>query len=279
MNKQSRLPLGSVIGILGGGQLGRMLSLSASQLGFKTHIYDPDFNAPAKQVTNLSSTFKYDDIKKKMEATMAQLVKKMGLKSVVKHLVGKGGMSYFIDDPKEAKKLQTNYFYRYNTSLNGLMIHHDIPPEEFLKYVHTIDLSFMKEDMIMRNELEKLDMEKFIFTNGSAEHAKNILTHLGVYDLFGRDKVFDIQDAGYIPKPEAKTFDLMLKKFEINPKETIYIEDIAKNLSIGYERGCITVWLINDEHFGKMDSDKDYISHKIENLSLFLKEIRLLKSK
>jgi len=181
-------------------------------------------------------------------------------------------------DMREAKKLQTDYFYKYNTSLNGLMIHHDIPPEEFLKYVHTIDLSFMKEDKIMRNELEKLDMEKFIFTNGSAEHAKNILSHLGVYDLFGRDKIFDIKDAGYVPKPEAKTFDLMVKKFGLNPKETIYIEDIAKNLSIGYERGCATVWLINDELFGKMDSDKDYISHKIENLSLFLKEIRLLKS-
>ena len=181
-------------------------------------------------------------------------------------------------DMREAKKLQTDYFYKYNTSLNGLMIHHDIPPEEFLKFVHTIDLSFMKEDKIMRSELEKLDMEKFIFTNGSAEHAKNILTHLGVYDLFGRDKVFDIKDAGYVPKPEAKTFDLMVKKFGLNPKETIYIEDIAKNLSIGYERGCATVWLINDEHFGKIDSDKDYISHKIENLSLFLKEIRLLKS-
>ena len=179
---------------------------------------------------------------------------------------------------EEAKKLQTDYFYKYNTSLNGLMIHHDIPPDEFLKYVHTIDLSFMKEDKIMRNELEKLDMEKFIFTNGSAEHAKNILTHLGIYDLFGRDKVFDIKDAGYVPKPEAKTFDLMVKKFGLNPKETIYIEDIAKNLSIVYERGCSTVWLINDEHFGKIDSDKDYISHKIENLSLFLKEIRLLKS-
>ena len=181
-------------------------------------------------------------------------------------------------DMGEAKKLQTDYFYKYNTSLNGLMIHHDIPPEEFLKYVHTIDLSFMKEDKIMRNELEKLEMEKFIFTNGSAEHAENILSHLGIYDLFGRDKVFDIKDAGYVPKPEAKTFDLMVEKFGLNPKETIYIEDIAKNLSIGYERGCATVWLINDEHFGKMDSDKDYISHKIENLSLFLKEIRLLKS-
>ncbi len=179
---------------------------------------------------------------------------------------------------EEAKKLQTDYFYKYNTSLNGLMIHHNIPPEEFLKFVHTIDLSFMKEDKVMRNELEKLDMEKFIFTNGSAEHAENILTHLGVYDLFGRDKVFDIKDAKYVPKPEAKTFDLMIKKFGIEPKKTIYVEDIAKNLSIGYERGCTTVWLINDEHFGKMDSDKNYISHKIENLSLFLKEIRLLKS-
>ena len=193
-------------------------------------------------------------------------------------------MTKFIQDKlnlneKKAKELQTNYFYKYNTSLNGLMLHHNVVGEEFLKYVHDIDISFMKEDKIFRNALKKLDMEKFIFTNGSAEHAKNILTHLGIYDLFGRDKIFDIQDAEYVPKPEAKTFDLMVKKFGIDPKETIYIEDIAKNLSIGHERGCTTVWLINNEHFGKMDSDKDYISHKIENLSLFLKEIRLLKSK
>ncbi len=182
-------------------------------------------------------------------------------------------------DEKKAKELQTNYFYKYNTSLNGLMLHHNVIGDEFLKYVHDIDISFMKEDKIMRNELENLDMEKFIFTNGSAEHAQNILTRLGIYDLFGKEKVFDIKDAGYVPKPEAQTFDLMVKKFGINPKETIYIEDIAKNLSIGFERGCTTVWLINDEHFGKIDSDKDYISHKIENLSLFLKEIRLLKSR
>ena len=182
-------------------------------------------------------------------------------------------------DEKKAKELQTNYFYKYNTSLNGLMLHHNVIGDEFLKYVHDIDISFMKEDKILRNELENLEIEKFIFTNGSAEHAQNILTRLGIYDLFGKERVFDIKDAGYVPKPEAQTFDLMVEKFGINPKETIYIEDIAKNLSIGFERGCTTVWLINDEHFGKIDSDKDYISHKIENLSLFLKEIRLLKSK
>ena len=72
-----------------------------------------------------------------------------------------------------------------------------------------------------------------------------------VFLIYLGRRVFDIQDAGYVPKPEAKTFDLMTKKFGINPKETIYIEDIAKNLSIGFKRGCTTVWLINDEHFGK----------------------------
>ena len=179
-------------------------------------------------------------------------------------------------DLKKAKELQTNYFYKYNTSLNGLMIHHDIPPKEFLKYVHDIDLSFMKKDVVLRAELEKLNMRKLIFTNGSTDHAKNVLSHLGIDDLF--ENIFDITDAEYQPKPEPKAFDLMTKKFDLDPCETIYVEDIAKNLSIGKERGCTTVWLINNEEWGKMESDKDYIDYKIENLSLFLKELRLLKS-
>ena len=102
------------------------------------------------------------------------------------------------------------------------------------------------------------------------------------YDIFDIcymfDDIFDIVDADYHPKPEAKAFDLMIKKFDIDPKETIYIEDIAKNLSIGKERGATTVWLINNEYWGKKESDKDYIDYKIENLSLFLKEIRILKN-
>ncbi len=176
----------------------------------------------------------------------------------------------------KAKELQTNYFHKYNTSLNGLMIHHDIPPREFLDYVHDIDLSFLEKDKTLRYELENIKLNKYVFTNGSKEHVKNIITHLGIDDQF--DGVFDIVDAEYHPKPEAITFDLMVQKFKIDPNETLYIEDIAKNLSIGKERGTITAWLINDEYWGKKESEKDYIDYKIENLSLFLKEIRLLKN-
>jgi putative hydrolase of the HAD superfamily len=179
-------------------------------------------------------------------------------------------------DLKVAKELQRSYFHKYDTSLNGLMIHHDIPPREFLDYVHDIDLSFLEKDKTLRNELESTNLRKFVFTNGSKEHVKNITTSLGIDDQF--ENVFDIVDAKYNPKPAAKAFDLMLEKFKIDPNETLYIEDIAKNLSIGKERGAKTAWLINNEYWGKKESDKDYIDYKIENLSLFLKEIRLLKN-
>ncbi|WP_050928255.1 5-(carboxyamino)imidazole ribonucleotide synthase [Aestuariivita boseongensis] len=52
---------GAVIGILGGGQLGRMLSVAASRLGLKTHIYEPGANPPAGQVADQVTTAAYDD--------------------------------------------------------------------------------------------------------------------------------------------------------------------------------------------------------------------------
>lgn len=52
----------STIGIVGGGQLGRMLALSATRLGFRTAILDPDENAPAFQVASVSIIGAYDDI-------------------------------------------------------------------------------------------------------------------------------------------------------------------------------------------------------------------------
>ena len=52
---------GAVIGILGGGQLGRMLSVAASRLGFTTHIFEPSANPPAGHVADKVTTAGYED--------------------------------------------------------------------------------------------------------------------------------------------------------------------------------------------------------------------------
>ncbi len=55
------LPQGAVIGILGGGQLGRMLSVAASRLGFRTHVFEPAANPPAADVAHAVTTAPYED--------------------------------------------------------------------------------------------------------------------------------------------------------------------------------------------------------------------------
>ena len=55
------LPPGSTIGILGGGQLGQMAALAAAALGYRCHVFSPDADAPAKEVSASQTTAPYED--------------------------------------------------------------------------------------------------------------------------------------------------------------------------------------------------------------------------
>jgi 5-(carboxyamino)imidazole ribonucleotide synthase len=58
----SPLPLGSTIGIIGGGQLGRMLALAAARLGYRVAVLDPNRTCAAAQVANEVIAAPYDDV-------------------------------------------------------------------------------------------------------------------------------------------------------------------------------------------------------------------------
>ena len=70
-------------------------------------------------------------------------------------------------DLEEARKIQKNYFQEYNTTLNGMIKHHKIDADEFLEFVHDVDLNFLNKDENLENEIRKLNGKKIIFTNGS----------------------------------------------------------------------------------------------------------------
>ena len=63
MATDSRFPLppGSTIGIMGGGQLGRMTALAAAPLGYRCHIFTPETDSPAEQVSAAATVAAYDD--------------------------------------------------------------------------------------------------------------------------------------------------------------------------------------------------------------------------
>lgn len=77
-------------------------------------------------------------------------------------------MSSFISkklnvDIKEARIIQKNYFHKYNTTLNGMLKNHNIDAEEFLEFVHDVNLDFLEKDLKLKNEIEKLNGKKIHF--------------------------------------------------------------------------------------------------------------------
>ena len=55
------LPPNATIGIIGGGQLGRMSSMAAARLGYRCHILTPEPDSPAAQVSAASTLGDYED--------------------------------------------------------------------------------------------------------------------------------------------------------------------------------------------------------------------------
>ena len=185
-------------------------------------------------------------------------------------------MSFFISKKlnvnlKEAKKIQKNYFQEYHTTLNGMIKNHNIDAEEFLQYVHDVNLNFLKKDLNLQKELTKLMGKKYIFTNGSKAHATNVTKRIGIENLF--DGVFDIIDSDFIPKPSIEPYKKIIQKYGIEPDYCIFIEDIARNLKPAHELGMKTVWIKNDEPWAAEFSNEDFINYKTDNLSDFLSKI------
>ena len=176
----------------------------------------------------------------------------------------------------KAKEIQKKYFYESGTTLSGLMKHDGIDPHEFLEFVHNIDISWLPKDLLLREELIKIKEKKYIFTNGSHAHVENVTKQLGINGLF--DGTFDIVDANFVPKPHIDPYKKIIKKFNIDPKQSILIEDIAHNLKQAKNLGMKTCWLENDESFAKKDAYKPYIDYKIKSLPSFLQEINILKA-
>ena len=189
-------------------------------------------------------------------------------------------MSKYISDKlnidlKEAKKIQKDYFYQYSTTLNGMIKNHKINPEEFLEFVHDVDIDFLEKDLRLAEEIKKLDGKKIIFTNGSKKHALNVTKKIGIDKLF--DGIFDIVSADYVPKPSIEPYKKLVEEHKIDPKLSVLVEDIARNLKPAYEMGMKTVWIENDEPWAKKFSDSDFVNYKTNNLSEFLKKINLTK--
>jgi putative hydrolase of the HAD superfamily len=182
--------------------------------------------------------------------------------------------------PEQARSLQKQYYLEHGTTLNGLMHHHGLAPEAFLKYVHDIDHSVLPDSPQLRRAIEALPGRKLIFTNGSKGHANSVTKALGLDGIF--DGVVDIIDTGFTPKPQLPAYDHLVESFDVDPNRSVLFEDLARNLLPAHQMGFVTVLVTSDKDWSHepegarpatSGDTHDHVHFSTDDLSGFLTEL------
>ncbi|MCD4752754.1 MAG: pyrimidine 5'-nucleotidase [Anaerolineaceae bacterium] len=141
---------------------------------------------------------------------------------------------------EQVSGIRSQYYQTYGTTLRGLVMHHHIDPHEYLNFVHDIPvLDQLIPDPKVKEMLQSLPHQKYIFTNSDKNHANRILNHLDIQDQFA--DIVGIMDIFPSCKPMKEAFDIALKKIGQLPEECIFIDDSIKNLNQAKQLGIYTI--------------------------------------
>ena len=168
----------------------------------------------------------------------------------------------------EAALLRTRFSTDYGTTLRGMMMEHKIPPNEFLDFVHDLDLDQIQLEPSLDAAIGALPGRKVVFTNATVKYAIDVMDRLGIGHHF--DAIFDVEAADYIPKPQMLAYDHFLKATGVAPERSVFFEDMARNLAPAAQIGMTTVWVENERENAGPTPTCDHIHYIAEDLTGWL---------
>jgi putative hydrolase of the HAD superfamily len=181
-------------------------------------------------------------------------------------------------DEDEAERIQRNFYREHGTTLRGLMLTRNVNPDEFLEFVHDIDHSVVKPDPALGEALLRLPGRKYIFTNGSRQHAEKVAERLGFPTHF--TDIFDIVAANLVPKPERETYDRFVSRFGVVPRRAAMFEDLTRNLVVPKAVGMTTVLVVpagtREVFHGEWEyegRDDDHVDFVTDDLARFVAQV------
>lgn len=169
--------------------------------------------------------------------------------------------------------LRRHYWREYGLTMVGLAKHHGVDPEEYLEYVHDVNVA---EILLPCPELAKslaaLPGVKVVLTNGSRQHAQRVLEALGIREVF--TEIFDVRLAAYRPKPCPEPYQETLNRLGFPGSRCMMIEDMAPNLKTAKEFGMATV-LVGPSQ-GELEL---YVDVQIDEMAMFSEAYDLILRK
>lgn len=162
----------------------------------------------------------------------------------------------------EADEMRVRYYYDHGTTLAGLMDIHGVAPDGYLSDVHDVDFSVVPPDPAQARALAALPGRRIIYTNGTAEYARNVLEARGFSELF--DAIYGVEHADFRPKPERAAFDRVFARADLDPTKSAMFEDKLENLVVPKALGMATI------HVAPTEQPVPHVDHHTADLTGFL---------
>ena len=173
----------------------------------------------------------------------------------------------------EAAALRRDYLQTYGFTLVGLMKHNRIDPEDYVDFVHEVDVEgTIGKDRDLARMMSMIALEKAIVTNSTTRHARRVLRSLGVETFFAH--IFDIAFMGYCPKPHYRAFRKVLDHLGVGAEECLMLDDHPPTVATARALGMTTIYVGEAEQV-----EADYQISEIKGLEGVLRDLQLLDAK
>ena len=174
---------------------------------------------------------------------------------------------------EEATALRHSYLCKYGFTLVGLIKHNRIDPEDYLNFVHEVDVeATIAEDRGLAHMMSLIPFGKVIVTNGTVRHARRVLRSLGVEPFFSH--IYDIAFMGYCPKPHREAFQKVLDHLGVAAEECVMLDDHPPTVATARALGMTNIYVGDAEQV-----TADYQIGEIKGLEGVLRDLQLLDEK
>jgi putative hydrolase of the HAD superfamily len=154
-------------------------------------------------------------------------------------------------DLASAKAVRDKYFERYHATAKALKVAEDegafpplppgvvakksprFDPQDLAEYWATqLDFSLLGGPKLqVLQDLKECPLQLIAFSNGPRKYVKRVLQHLELFELFGEERLFAVDDVLPACKPEKEAFDKVLQAVGVSsPAECVMVEDSMKNI-------------------------------------------------
>ncbi len=139
------------------------------------------------------------------------------------------------------------YWKRYGATLLGMMKHHDVNMDDFLREAHLFDdlRAMIRAERGLGQLLRRLPGRKILLTNAPRRYSRDVMRHLGLHRHFAKHIAIEsMRVNGQLrPKPSKSLLRTLLAKERVSARRCVLVEDTVDNLKAAKAVGLRTAWV------------------------------------